>query len=109
MIHYIIYLIPSMLLLRSFVATGTGNSLELLEKSSNSRARTGSGLSDFFMVGLSDRLSDILYPTFSCTIRRVVSWVFFGYFFKILHINLIPNFLFMIFIIMDEQAKSDLK
>ena len=38
----------------------------------HSRARTGSGLSDFFMVGLSDGLSNIRYPTSSCTIRRVV-------------------------------------
>ena len=36
------------------------------------RARTGSGLSDFIMVGLSDRLSDIRCLTFSCTICRVV-------------------------------------
>ena len=78
----LIFLIPSMLLLRSFVATGTGNSLKLLEKSSNNRARTGRGLSDFFMVGLSDGLSDIRYPTFSCTIRRVVSWIFSAIFLK---------------------------
>ena len=37
------------------------------------RARTGSGLSYSFMVGLSDRLSDIRYLTFSCTIRWVLS------------------------------------